>query len=209
MYCNVNPYILVEKLQINSFNAGLPGQQLDMSLTVIKEAIKRYGIKHIYLELYYAIANFPEIENRNNYALLWCYKVTRYLPFSFDKITYLLQMSPKEYWIVNFIFARREAGEFYNPDRIGNIIKYKTTEEYWSNDPANWSKPQMPYEGKGYFPIDRTVNDWNYFTDSGDLVIDIDEFSKNWEKNLLEIVDFCEENEIELTVFSAPIPPMP
>lgn len=137
-----------------------------------------------------------------------CLMAARYLPFSFDKLGYLLQMSPKECWIGNFIPARREADIFYNPEHMKNISKYKATPEYWSNDPASWPKTSMPYEGKGYFPINGTVNDWDYFTEVTDWTLNIEEFSKDWEKGLLDIVDFCAENEIELTIFSAPIPPV-
>lgn len=50
------------------------------------------------------------------------------------------------------------------------------------------------------------INDWNYFSTTGWGSINLDNVSDDWLNSLSDIIDFCDKNDIELTLVAAPMP---
>ena len=77
---------------LNTVNAGRSSQALDGSYIIIQEAAKRNDLQRIYLELYFNVG-FSSYKDRGQ--LTQTYIISDYLPFSMNKVCYLLNASQK------------------------------------------------------------------------------------------------------------------
>lgn len=205
-YRSFIPELLDEKMKANTFNAGSSSQQLDGSYMIIKEAAKYNDIEHIYLELYFDMA-FQEYKNRSD--LTNVYIISDYLKPSWDKLQYLLNASSKEYYIYSFIPARRNWEKFFDADYVKNIVKKKQSKDYKDYEGSYISGGVEAYGGKGYVAHKQIVEDWNYFSNKNSKYIwngiEPDNISEDWLDLLEDIIQFCDQKGIELTLISAPM----
>ncbi len=202
-YRSLVPEILDKELGKNTFNAGSSSQFLDGSYMLIKEVDRYNDINHIYLELYFGCASDVK-ENRT--SLVSTYIVSDYIRPSFDKYMYLYQSSSSEHYANSFIVARRNWSRLFDFNYIKEIIIKKDSEAYKKYDYSLVSSDTEWYGGKGYVANSGIVKDWNYFSTSGWNSIDMTAISENWKNDLISIIDYCEKKQINLTIFSAPMP---
>ena len=59
---------------------------------------------------------------------------------------------------------------------------------------------------KAMLPTKKMLENWSFFSDSGWNRIDINNISGDWLNILDNIIDFCDEKGIKLTLVSAPMP---
>lgn len=203
VYRSLIPTITDEELNCVTFNAGSSSQQMDGSFALIKEAAKHHDLKHVYLELYYAVA---EAKYSDRTSMTATYILSDYMPFSIDKIKYLLNASDKAYWVNSFIIARRDWNKIFDADYVKNLIKKKNSIAY-----RNYRLPHEEGEHEYYvergFVADDTVaekTDWN---DNAYGKINIDQlYDSDWEKSIIEAIAYCKRHDIEITLFIAPEP---
>lgn len=203
-YRSFVPEIFDEKLGVNTFNCGSSDQQIDGSYMIIKEVARYYNVKHIYLELYYAIALGVSRNERTN--LTSAYIISDYLRPSWDKVQYLLNASTKDYYPNSFILARRNWSKFFDADYIKDLIIKKRTDAYKNYEYEYVTRDSEWYVGKGYVANNETIEDWNYFSARGGSNIDISKISEDWVHTLEDIITFCDERDISLTLVVAPVP---
>ena len=201
-----DPQILDETLQINTFNAGTSGQNMDASLMMIREAVKYNDIEHVYLDLCFKIALNEPYKERTQ--MTKTYLVSDYLRPSVEKYAYLLNASSSEHYANSFIVARREWQKLFDFEHIKNTIEKKQTDEYKrygiENLRTDYDTYSDWYVGKGYRSHNSSINSWDYFLASGWDPIIINSISNDWLNDLSDIVVFCEKNDIELTLLCAP-----
>lgn len=202
-YRSFVPEILDKEFGLNTFNVGTSSQRLDGSLMVIKEAARYNDISHIYLEVYYA--GLTEVY-KNRSQMTQTYIISDYLKPSIDKFTYLIEASGKEHYFNSFVVARRNWTKLLDLDYMKNIIVKKSTDEYKNYEYSNITGNTEWYAGKGYVANNGVINDWNYFSTSGWGNINLDSVSDDWVNSLSEIIDFCDKNDIDLTLIAAPMP---
>lgn len=201
-YRSFVPDILDDELGMNTFNAGSSSQAMDGSYMVIKEAARYNDIKHIYLEVYYKLG-FDVRKNRTQ--MTQTYIISDYLRPSVDKALYLLNASNKEQYVNSFIIARRNWEKLYDFGYIKNLISKKNTDAYKKYDYTYITYDNEWYVGKGYVANNDVVKDWNYFSSSGWNSIHLEDFSDDWFDSLSDIIEFCDKNNIKLTLIGAPM----
>lgn len=202
-YRSFIPDILDDQLGVNTFNLGTSAQKLDGSFMVIKEAARYHNIKHVYLEIYYAMA-FNTTKNSNQ--MTETYIISDYLKPSIDKLQYLISASTKEHYFNSFIPARRNWNKFFDADYVKNLIVKKQSDDYKNFKYTYVSSDNEFYSGKGYVANKEMLENWSFFSDSGWNRIDINNISGDWLNILDNIIDFCDEKGIKLTLVSAPMP---
>ena len=196
------PEIFDEKLGLNTFNGGTSAQHLDGSYLVIKEAAKYNDIKQIYLEVYFSLARHTY---KDRTELTQFYIIADYLRPSIDKTLYLLSVSSKEYYPNNFILARRNWTKFFDADYVKDLMIKKHTDAYknyeYISTNASW------YNGKGYIANNESdaIKDWNYFDERQPNTASLGDVSQDWINSLEDIIAFCEKENIQLTLVSAPM----
>lgn len=201
-YRSFIPEILDEELQMNTFNVGTSYQKMDGSLMVIREAARYNDIKQVYLEIYYDCA-FDVREERT--LMTPTYIIADYLKPSLDKYRFLLKASSAEHYANSFIVARRNGMKVFDMEYINDILTRKSTEAYRNYAYDYITEDTQWYAGKGYVANNVVIRDWNYFSDWGWDPIDMEDISSDWREDLINIMDFCEEKGIRLTLVAAPM----
>ncbi len=201
-YRSFIPQILDEKLGANTFNAGTSSQYLDGSYMIIREAAKYNDIKHIYLELYYDIADEAYKDRK---VMTQTYIISDYLRPSLDKILFLLNASTKEHYPNSFILARRNWTDLFNAEYVSYLVITKGTDDYKNYDYTYVTDDSAWYGGKGYIANNERIEDWNYFSSQGWKAINLNDIRESWINILEDIIAFCDKKDIELTLVATPV----
>lgn len=203
-----SPTIFNQKLDANTFNAGTSSQSLNDSYMILKEAAKYNKLNHVYLELFYYIAFLPSNKDKLEIQISRTWFVSDYLNPSFDKIQYLLDASSQKYYINSFIPATRNRAKIFNAKYIKDLIVRKNSPSYknYGYDYLQYTKGVglATYTKNGYIPSSVIIEDWNYFHSLSPF--NIKNISKDWLRYLKKIITFCNENNIQLTLVSVPMP---
>lgn len=204
-YRSFDTAVTDEIFQQNTFNAGSSSQTMDASYAIIKEAAKYNDIKQIYLEIYFGVASGSTYRNRNQ--LTSTYIISDYMRPSLNKMSFLLNASLPKHYINSFILPRRNWENLFDLDYIMTILENKSSVEYKDFGYELITFENEYYAGKGYVASNNVINDSEMFGKYGYEPINIDKMaSLDWEKYLYKIIEFCDKNEIELTLVSAPVP---
>ena len=195
------PSILDEGLNVNSFNAGSSSQPIACSKLILQDAIKNNQINHVYLEVYYRFAFEDRIINNPT----GMYIVTDYLNPSIEKTTCMINSSTKEELFNAFIPARREWRNLFNLEIVKNNIKLKNTTDYKEYRLPWWSGDD--YKEKGYVANYTKVTNWNFNGNEVCNDINLNDITRDYVEDLNDIIDICKNNNIELTLISAPMSP--
>lgn len=187
---------------VNSFNAGTSSQCLDGSYMIIREAAKYSDIKHVYLELYFRMA-FESYKDRTD--MTQTYIISDYLKPSLDKIKYLLDASNSSHYFNSFSLARRNWQKFFDADYVKNAILKKQTDDYKNYAYTYVAGENEWYAGKGYVANKDAVENWNFFSGFGWDQLHMEQAASDWERSLRDIIQFCDEKGIQLTLITAPM----
>lgn len=198
-YRSLDPRITDEMFDANTFNVGTSSQQIDGSLALLREVTKTNDVKQVYLEVYYEISQMPAFEDRTD--MVSTYIISDYMRPSFNKLSYLLNASSKEHYSNSFILARRNWDKMFEPGYVEGVLKAKEAE--WYGAYAYPFSEFERYEGKGYVAVNQVGDTYalEHFAPIDTAVV-----SEDYINTLQEIVDFCEKEGIELTLFSTPMP---
>jgi len=205
-YRSFNPVIMDEKFDAYTFVAGTSAQRMDGSLAIIKEAIAYNDIKKIYLEIYYGVIEDNQIADRSE--LTSTYIISDYMKLSIRKIDFLLRASSKDYYVNSFIPARRNWEKIFEPGYIKNIINTKQKSSYKN---YQWERKENEieyYVERGFVGCKLNVDEDKVWNSKAYGRITEYNILKNseWNKSLIEIIELCKENNIELGLVMAPMP---
>ena len=198
-YRSLDPKITDQMFGANTFNVGSSAQEIDGSLALLKEVAKKNDLKQVYLEVYYEISQTPAFEERTD--MVSTYIISDYMHPSVNKLGYLLSASSKEHYSNSFILARRNWDKMFEKDYVKNILQSKDAP--WYKEYAYPFSEHESYEGKGYVAVDQVGNTYEF---SHFPAIDTAIVSEDYVNTLNKIIAFCEKEDIELTLFSTPMP---
>jgi len=186
------------------FNAATSSQPPDVTLALLKDAVKRYDIKEVYFETSASLAlDVEDCKERTD--LTGVYIASDYMPLSFNKIGLLLHASSSAHYLNNFFPARRYWDSILDFDTIATIVKQKNTDEYRHFGHELSRREHLWYEHKGFIGSDEHVEDHMYFTDDGQQIIDTEAISADWKRYVIELIDYCQAQGVKLKFFSTPV----
>ena len=84
---------------------------------------------------------------------------------------------------------------------MDEIVRKKSKESY-----QQYKLPEVTYKGKGYFPVNDSLCEDNLFFYNHTKPININEISQDWQESLKDIMKYCNKQNIELVLISAPMP---
>lgn len=204
-YRSIIPSVIDEEMNCHSFNAGSSAQRMDGSLALVKECLNYYEPKEIVLDIYYdmidTIAHSEREELRSTYVL------SDYMRFSINKISYLLQASSMDKYVNSFIVGRRDWKNLLDFGYVSELWSKKSSDNYknyiWTLDEAD----EGYYVDRGYVAFDGKAETSELsYTDSDNIHIEMNKFTDEWQEELEEIIELCNENNIKLTIVAAPLP---
>lgn len=206
-FCDVDVNIMDERLGLNTFDLGTSGQTIDSSYFLIKEATSRYDVKHVFLEVCPIVSERSFAKNdRIGVRANEIYRVTDYTRPSLFKIEYLRNTIGPQTLIDDILVARRYWKNLYDFSKVLNILERKNQASYkrYSND--NCITETTEYIKKGYLAGKTVIHNDNY---GSDMYLE-DGFNpasipEDWYIYLNTIIEFCIKNNIEITLFCAPL----
>ena len=188
------------------FVAATSAQYLDASLTLVREAAEKYDVREVFLELSDGIAkNYGPPAERTGTSFTNI--ISDFMPLSLNKIKFILQASVPEHWINSFWPARRHWQKIASPYYIKDIIQNKSTDDYknYAYTLVNYNA-KIQYQGNGYIADKRTVKPNSYFQNfyGSNKRLDIDAIPSYWKDKVIEVIDFCRDHNIKLTLYAMP-----
>lgn len=202
----IDPVLIFEKTGKKAFSASTPGQTPDTSLVLIKEAAGLYKIEEIFLEMDYFVASqCAAFKERTE--LVSTYSVSDYLRFSADKIALLLNASSGSHYINSFWPGRRYWEKITDLNFIDETLQKKSTSKY-KNYTSYYANDEMgktaEYKGKGHTAYFMRVKDHQFLVRQPSYPIGLEYVSSDCVNYYKEIIDYCEKNQIALTLLSTP-----
>lgn len=206
-YRSFVPEVIDRGMNVHSFNAGTSSQRMDGSLALLKEAGSMNVLKQVYLEVYYAVADSQDYQERTE--MTQTYIISDYMRPSLNKYQFLFSACEKEYWINGLLPARRYWNKFFEPEYIRKTIENKQNGNY-----RNYRFPIRPedteyYKERGFVASSGTVaenvmiNEKAYGRiETGDQI----STDSDWYSCLQEIISYCKDNHIRLTFVISPEP---
>lgn len=196
-YVSLDPWITDNIFGLNTFNAGSALQAQDASFALIREAVEKYDVQQIFMEMYYLMMDNDEYREREQ--MTGTYIISDYMRPSINKLRFLLNASSPKYYVNSFIPARRSWEKLLNPTYIVDLISRKMAPAYRNFDPVD------DYVMKGFVEQETTVTAEWLLDNAGFDRIHTENASADWLKTIREIIAYCEKKNVRLTLYSAPM----
>lgn len=181
-------------LNEKTFNAGSSSQGMNTSYYLLKEICKYNDVKEVYLDTYYGLAKMEE-----NDASVFI--VTDYMKASANKTELLWNSGGAETLLNGYLKFRRNNTNFH-------IIQNWRSRKSEISDYSSISYENEEYRGEGFVysfeEADMKRLDFgscsNYNFNKGTPVSDY------YYTYLLQIIKFCKDNNVKLTLIDQPMP---
>ncbi len=206
VYCDLNPYLLDELNGKNNFNFSTSAQRLNGTYYLLKEANKRNDLSHVYVELNYSLATGKDGEFKQTDNLMANWWNIDYMHFSPNKLEYMFTACRKENYPETILPFLRYKARIFDFDYIREQISGKQTLQYKNYEFRNENEQGQVIEfcSKGYWNITRELNSYGLLLEQKEKLQD-SPLTRDAEVYLRKIIEYCKEEQIELTLFSAPV----
>lgn len=200
-----NPFILDEKLGMNSFNMGTPSQPIDLTYLALKTAVEEHDIERVYFGFGYFNLTMPNSQQSEAAFLQARNQRLNVGERLLANLSYMLSKEKiGESVSVNFIFPW-----IYNHVQlqVGAIVQnIQVKFAGASTDGLAMVNDEMRnYVGRG-FGYYKGVIDYNNIGNDNSLTHYYGEFRPELLQELDAICELCRENKIELIVVNTPRP---
>lgn len=185
----------------NNFNLATSSQPYMASYYLLKEAIRRNDLEHVYLEMYYMI---PCIMGNQDSADVMTknWNVLYQMPMSFNKLNYMCHLANKKYGMMTFFPVRQFATHVFDTEYVKINLMQKRTENYRNG--VHVLDEKAPLFDKGFCTTLNHVAPGTFEGNSG--AIPDNWIDDNSEEYLHKIIALCQHEKIALTLFTSPMP---
>lgn len=194
----IDARIADKKFNQNIFNSGTSSQSINSTYAIIKQAIKQYDIKKIFLETDYQISCIPvpdELKMTTKDFL-----VMDFLRDKKIKNDYIFESSSPR----NLLNAYLPIGNYkemcLEPKKIGKKIIYLFNGKY---NKIDYKTKNTYYAGKGCLLDKEFITDGGFYATS--LRGGVNPISSYWKDYVIKIINLCKKNDIELFFYTTPL----
>lgn len=211
VFCALNPTILDDVNGQYNFNLATPGQLLNGTYYILREANRNNDLKHVYVELYYyyIVKEYPGSDTeRIDHEYFRNWQNTDYMRMSMNKLRYMLAIADSERYAdicLPFVRYRENVGD---KDYIRRVIGMKQVEDYneykWQYDYSD-GNGQFEFRKQGYYYTTRVFPGETKLWKQNRSLLDEKPLGQKSEQYLREIIRYCQQNDLAITLFVAPI----
>lgn len=214
VYHDIDPSILDDADGAYHFNMASPGQCLNGSYYLLKEASKGNRLSHAYLELYYKCSaknNFKgdidPVCDPESYNFNW--QNTDYMHFSWNKLAYMRTIGGLEDCPAVLLPFSRYRSNLGNWDYVRKTIEKKKeisykAYEYHSDSKQEGINVYDEYQGQGYWYSTRKFLEGERLFEQS-LTLSENPLGTTSEGYIRKIISFCKKEGIQVTLFISPI----
>lgn len=201
VYCNLDPQMLDELNGGYHFNLASGAQSLNGTYYLLREADANNELKHVYVDLFFE----PNTRDKNNQDPLddayvgW--RNTDYMRLTVNKLTYMLSVMNWENCVDSWLPFVRFRGKLGDWQYMESMMAYKNMEEYRS---YQFHDESRTYLKQGRYVSTATLEDSKRCKQQ-DRVLREYPMSDKAEQYLQMIIQYCQEREIPITLFAAPM----
>lgn len=208
MYRDVDPRILNEMTGEYNFDLGSPGQILDGTFYLLREAERNNELKHVYVEMYYMCGtkdNFNKDKDPidGRYTRNW--QNTDNMRISINKLAYMLSCAESDQYIDILLPFSRYRAKLGDWKYVKNNIGVKNTEEYlaYRHDSENETGAPM-YLEHGFFGSTKMFTD-QFKCYCQERILEENPMGEKSKQYLCKIIRYCQKRDIPITLFISPI----
>lgn len=185
----------------NNFNLATPAQSYMTSYYLLKEALRHNDLEHVYLEMYYMIP-YARGDLNDIGVITAHWDILYQMPLSLNKLDYECHLLNKQYGSMTLFPIRRFSNHIFDVQYIKANLAQKSTMDY--KNALYILDPQAPVYEKGFCTVSSHMEPGTYEGNTGAIPWEWND--ENSEKYLYKILDLCQNEEIALTFFTAPMP---
>lgn len=210
VFCDINPSILDEMNGKNNFNMASGTQQLITSYYLLKEADRKHELDRVYVDMYYG-CSVAGLGNLHDYHMIpYSWIVLDQMKPSLNKLTYMMDLSKPQYYYLTLIPFLRYKEQLFDKEHVCRVITAKQS-DIWKN--YEYRHP-MTVEGtqyimrngkKGFMLYDGTVESGGFYDTVHEEPLAEDPMTPEVLDYLVRIIEYCEKNEIPLTLINCPV----
>lgn len=127
----INPQLAKEYFSENVFCSGTSAQKMTATYAVLKEAINKYDIKKVFVDLDFGMAIGQQVKFFDKKPSMDIYLVSTYLENKLIKYEYLLKATSPKYYLNSILPIGVNKQIELNPVTIVKNLKSKITGEYY------------------------------------------------------------------------------
>lgn len=200
----INPELLTKNTKQNVFCAGTSAQKISTTYYIIKEAIHKYKLKTIFVDLDFEMAIGTPEQFFNKHPSKDIYIVSSYLQNPIIKTQYLLSATSPKYWFNSFFPLGVQKDISLNPKTIIKNIKLKIlTKDYYK---YNYKSKDSIYLRGGAVINNTRIKNGSFYEFEENIKKIPNTINSEWQYYVEKIINLCEKNNVKLDFYSAPMP---
>lgn len=182
------------------FNSGTPAQQIDGTYALLKEALSRYKIQKVFLEMDMGIITSPPAFLRSDSTA--DYIVLDFLRNPKIKFEFLAKITTPSNWLNSLLPIGSDKLMNLSPIKFFSKLKSLVTGQYFKYE---YKTAGSSYAGKGCVLDDEKLQKGSLFATEFEETFSAEDICPQNIQNLDEIVEICKENGVELIFYSMPV----
>lgn len=205
VYCSLNPDELDEMTGENNFNLSSPAQRLNGSYYLIREADRKHDLKHVYVDVYYNVATGVEGEfKKDGVGANWFN--ADYMENSPNRFAYIFHMSDKSGYMESIMPFIRYRSRLFDKEYIKANVDKKSGIDFSNYQYVKQNeKGFVQFMDKGFYYTTLELQEKDLFFNQTKYMGEENPLTEDAKVYLQKIIEYCKENDIELTLFSAPV----
>ena len=182
-----------------NFSTGTAAQSIQGTYAILKQAVKKYDIEKVFLEMEFAISTQTPPSKRSGFKS--DYLVAKYIKDPKIKFDFLTSISKPKYYLNHFLPIGKDKNLTLKPKALASRAKAIATGSYFRYE---WQDDGAEYE-KGGTVLDKEFIKNGSFSDTSQYgKIDIASISDEYFAVVEKIIALCKENNIELIFYAMP-----
>ena len=198
----INPQLAKEYFSGNVFCSGTSAQKMPATYAVLKEAINKYKLKKVFVDLDFGMAIGQQINFFDKKPSVDIYLVSTYLKNKLIKYEYLLKATSPKYYLNSILPIGVDKQIELDPITIVKNLKSKITGEYYK---YNYEAEDATYVRGGVIMETDFIKNGSFYSLAKNITPITNNLNEDWKNAIKKIISICEENNISLTFYSSPI----
>lgn len=212
VYCDLNPYQLDQLNGQYNFNLSTPGQTMNGTYYLLREADQCNRLSHVYVELCYwcnVKNNFDEDKGPIETNISYNWENTDCMQFSFNKLQYMITMAAPEKYPDIFLGFSRYRKNLDDWTYVAKIIEGKESRDYFNfqyhsewEDRSGHGYTEFLPKGRYYSSREWPDEDRIFHQE---IVLKENPMAETSKSYLEKVIAYCREREIPVTLFISPV----